>query len=125
MLKFRLRIGLLTYKPYICSVKFFALIFSFYFFALALMPCNDQDGCTYQGFDQSTSATTGHSDHDNDGENCPPFCACACCGHSITSIFIGATFYNLVPIVAQDFPIYDTSFTSEVYLTIWQPPKIS
>jgi hypothetical protein len=31
----------------------------------------------------------------------------------------------LTPVAAMDFPIYNASFVSEVYLSIWQPPKIS
>ncbi|MEZ4773104.1 MAG: DUF6660 family protein [Bacteroidia bacterium] len=106
-------------------MKIFTLIFSFYLFALAVMPCSDKDDCKYQGADQSTFASTDHSDHDTDTENCSPFCMCACCGQSITNIFYPTTLRNLTPIATKYFPVYNASFVSEVYLSIWQPPKIS
>jgi len=62
------------------------------------------------------SSTTDHSDHEGDTEHC---------GQSITNIFYPTALYNLTPIPSQDFPIYNASFVSEVYLSIWQPPKIS
>jgi hypothetical protein len=112
-------------NPYICTVKLFTLIFSFYLLALAVMPCSDMEDCNYPSADQSTFATTDHSDHDSDTENCSPFCMCACCGQSITNIFYPTALYNPTPVVKQDIPIYNASFISEVYLSIWQPPKIS
>jgi hypothetical protein len=110
---------------YFCTVKFFTLIFSFYLLALAVMPCSDKDDCNYMSADQSTLATTDHSDHDNDTENCSPFCLCACCGQSISSTFYPTALYNLTPVPTQDIPVYNAPFVSEVYLSIWQPPKIS
>jgi hypothetical protein len=71
------------------------------------------------------SSTTDHSDHEGDTEHCSPFCMCACCGQSITNIFYPTALNNLTLIPSQDFPVYNASFVSEVYLSIWQPPKIS
>ncbi|MCK6541163.1 hypothetical protein L6Q79_00615 [bacterium] len=120
--------GIVTFGglPYICSVKkILTLIFSFYLLALAVMPCSDKDDCKYHGSEQSTFATTDHSDHDSDTENCSPSCMCACCGQSMTNIFYPTALYNLTPFASQDFLVYNASFVSEVYLSIWQPPKIS
>lgn len=120
--------GIVTFGglPYICSVKkILTLIFSFYLLALAVMPCSDKDDCKYHGSEQSTFATTDHSDHDSDTENCSPSCMCACCGQTFRNSF---TFYSLalhIPVSSYKFPIYNASFISEVYLSIWQPPKIS
>jgi hypothetical protein len=106
-------------------MRIFAYIFSFYLFALAIMPCSDKEDCKYMGNEQTTFSTTDHSDHDSDTENCSPFCMCACCGQSVTNIFYPAVLNNQTPVSAQKFPIYNASFVSEVYLSIWQPPKIS
>lgn len=106
-------------------MKIFIFIFSFYLIVLAIVPCNDKDNCRYQDKEHSLYKVTDHSDHDSDTEHCSPFCICACCGHSINNIFYASTIYSLKPVVEEIFPIYYTSFFSEVYLSIWQPPKIS
>lgn len=106
-------------------MRIFAFIFSFYLLALAVMPCSDKEDCKNIGNEQTTFSTTDHSDHESDTENCSPFCACACCGQSVTNIFHPVVLYNLTPLAGQKFTIYNTSFISEVYLSIWQPPKIS
>jgi len=106
-------------------VKVFTFIFSFYLLALAIKPCSDKDDCKYQDFERDLYTSSDHSDHESDIETCSPFCICACCGQSITNIFYASTFYALVPVVEKVFPIYNASFVSEVYLSIWQPPKIS
>jgi hypothetical protein len=89
------------------------------------MPCSDKDDSNYMSADQSTFATTDHSDHDNDTENCSPFCMCACCGQSFSSPFSHYSLSLHVPVSLEKFPVYNASFVSEVYLSIWQPPKIS
>jgi hypothetical protein len=121
----RMKIVSFPKNPYICNVKLFTLIFSFYLLALAVMPCSDKEDCKYPSPDQSSFATTDHSDHDSDTESCSPFCMCACCGQSIINIFYPTALYNPTPVVKQNFPVYNASFISEMYLSIWQPPKIS
>jgi hypothetical protein len=105
--------------------KVLTLLFSFYLLALAVMPCSDKDDCKYPSGEQTTFATTDHSDHDNDTENCSPFCMCACCGQSFSSPFSHYSLSLHVPVSLEKFPVYNASFVSEVYLSIWQPPKIS
>jgi hypothetical protein len=111
--------------PYICTVKYLALIFSFYFFALAVMPCSDKDDCTYQSSEQSPFSTTDHSDHDGDTENCSPFCMCACCGHSVTAPDFFVSLPSLVQYPSKNLSFYKASFVSGAFSKIWQPPKIS
>lgn len=105
-------------------MKFFALIFSFYFLALPVMPCSDQDDCKYPSVEQSAFSTTDHSDHDQDTENCSPFCMCACCGHSCTVQYF-QTALNLIPPTGSQKITHHSTFVSEVSFSIWQPPKIS
>jgi hypothetical protein len=106
-------------------VKFFTLIFSFYLLALAIMPCSDKDDCKYMSADQTISATTDHSDHGSDTEHCPPFCMCACCGQTCHFTHYQADLGFDFPTISQKNAVYQPSFVSEVYLSIWQPPKIS
>jgi len=89
------------------------------------MPCSGIDDCEYQGSDQSVFAATDHSDHDNDTEHCSPFCMCACCGQTLSNAFASYSLAIHNPVSVEKFPLYNASFTLEVYLSIWQPPKIS
>jgi len=113
-------------KPYICSVKnVLKLLFSFYLLALVYMPCSDKDDCKYTSTDQSTFTTTDHSSHDNDTESCYPFCMCTCCGQSCSFTYFQSELGLYFPSVSQKVKIYKVSFSSDVYFSIWQPPKIS
>jgi hypothetical protein len=106
--------------------KVLTLLFSFCLLALAVMPCSDNDDCKYEHKEKTSNfATTDHSDHDSDTENCSPFCMCACCGQSFSNSFVTFSLSLHSPVSLEKFPIYNTSFVSEVYLSIWQPPKIS
>jgi hypothetical protein len=90
------------------------------------MPCSDNDDCKYEHKEKTSNfATTDHSDHDSDTENCSPFCMCACCGQSFSNSFVNFSLSLNSPVSLEKFPIYNASFVSEVYLSIWQPPKIS
>lgn len=92
---------------------------------LSVIPCNDQQDCDLSLVSQAMGKTTDHSDHDSDTEHCPPFYQCSCCGIS--------TFFEVTPItlaftssvVAENVSIYSAPTLSEVYLNIWQPPKLS
>ncbi|MEP7197183.1 MAG: DUF6660 family protein [Saprospiraceae bacterium] len=102
------------------------ILFSFYLLALGVIPCSDKDDCKYQSTELIMSNSTDHSDHDSDTENCSPFCMCDCCGQTFScNPFFNYSLSLSVPISLEKFPIYKTSFVSEVYLSIWQPPKIS
>lgn len=116
----------LFFFPYICPVKqVLTLIFSFYILALSCMSCSDKDDCNYMSNDQSKFATTNHSDHDSDTENCSPFCMCACCGQSCSFTHFQTDLSQNFPTVAQKVSVYKAFFSSKVSFSIWQPPKIS
>jgi len=74
---------------------------------------------------QAISKTADHEDHEHDKDHCPPFCQCTCCGV--------AGFYELtapvLPVIslsiADNISIYTAPTLSEVYINIWQPPKLS
>lgn len=103
----------------------FNIILSFYLLALAVMPCRDKDDCKHRGSGQYTFSNFEHSEHDHEAEHCSPLCMCVCCGQSIINTFYPIALYNLTPIAVLDFPIYNPFFVPEVFLSIWQPPKIS
>ena len=89
------------------------------------MPCGDNDDCQNQGIELSALADNDHSDHEGDTENCTPFCICTCCGQTFSGAFVSYSLSLHIPFIVENFILYNASFTSEVYLSIWQPPKIS
>jgi len=109
-------------------VKYFAILFSVYLLALSVMPCKDKEDCKHihsEHFSNAGEDGSDHSGHDKDIEHCSPFCMCSCCG---TSCVYNYSYYKYIPntpVLANTFTIYKTSFIPEVYLAIWQPPKIS
>lgn len=92
---------------------------------LSVIPCNDQQDCDLYLISQSIGKTTDHTDHDGDTEHCPPFCQCSCCGISSFFETITLTLPCSPTAVTQNISIYSAPALSEVYLNIWQPPKLS
>lgn|GEM_PF-166240 len=110
---------------YICAmIRILTLLFSVYFLSLSCIPCSDKDDCKYPKSDQSTLATTDHNSHNNNTENCSPFCMCACCGQSCNFEHLQTDLGFNFPTVLQKTTVYKSSFVSDVSFSIWQPPKI-
>jgi hypothetical protein len=101
-------------------VKFFAIILSFYFLALQVVPCNDD--VTVVDDSQTISAVDFDGDHDQDCELCSPFCHCHCChAHAISAFdFFAEMEHQLVDgkIISKELGIFQ-----EVSLRILQPPQ--
>jgi len=89
---------------------------------LTVLPCADVHS-EKDTMPATMEQAADHHEHDND--LCTPFCVCTCCGTSVTNVFYTSIFSDIVPASSQDFPVYVSSFISEVYFNIWQPPKIS
>lgn len=106
-------------------MKFFTLLFSFYMLVLAVMPCSDIEDF-HTSVSKSSISPSKHSDDESKTDHCSPFCICACCGQSISNIFYSTYYNSFTPIeTLMEYPIHNTSFISEVFSPIWQPPKIS
>ena len=103
-------------------MKFLATILALFILSLSALPCDD---VSYNNQQSETISEIVNLDNHSHSDMCSPFCMCACCGQTFSSSF---TYYSLalhVPVSVEKFPIYNASFVSEVYLSIWQPPKIS
>ncbi|MCC6688062.1 MAG: hypothetical protein IT268_03305 [Saprospiraceae bacterium] len=107
-------------------MKIFAFLFSFYILALSVVPCTDQAGCGFQ-----TEQTDNHSKeegHHHDSESkdhCTPFCVCTCCSQAFNHNFYKSAITERKEGVTHECPAYTSSFISEIFFQIWQPPKIS
>lgn len=94
--------------------------------ALTIMPCHDSedfqlDNKGLASINQNT--TDGH--YENGTETCSPFCTCSCCGQSVTTPFYPTSCIGIFATVIEEFPVHTSAFFSEIYSSIWQPPKIS
>ena len=109
--------------PYLCLVKSLPLIYGIYILCLSCIPCSDMNVCTDTSSSIDISAPA-HDDHDHPNDLCSPFCICICCGMSITSSqVIPATFTDSY-LTQNTCSNFHQHFIPEVYLNIWQPPKI-
>lgn len=107
-------------------MKYFALIFSVYFLALSVMPCNDAFG---MNTNNSSKSEFTQSDNNNTERNdiCSPFCTCSCCNTPVYLSFDAFSIKANKPVIASrlKLPVRNFSFASNFYVNIWQPPKIN
>ncbi len=110
-------------KPYLCQMKLFCYIFSFYIICLLAYPCQDYKNISCSNYKEECSSSTEHKE-DNDCHSCPPFCVCNCC--QVNTIVVLKVLLNSVNIdlIAEVRTIYKEISVKEIILTIWQPPKI-
>jgi hypothetical protein len=89
--------------------------------------CSDTDKCT----DNSQTEIANHSkdpkDHQNENDNCNPFCSCACCGQVFYPNFQLGRIASSKPVqnLKQFFFYTNISLSSDFFGNIWQPPKFS
>jgi len=102
--------------------NYIARLLVVYILALLFMPCSDNCGTKQHQTSSTYGAAQDHHQEEND--QCSPFCFCTCCATSITIV----AFPNLNIVLQQTIEKSSTltpTFVSEVNSSIWQPPKIS
>jgi hypothetical protein len=92
--------------------------------SLSCFACNDSEECNVQE-DAKISVTDNHQQHNHDSENCTPFCTCSCCAVSTFYSNAAKTNTSNVVFISAKYPLYNIAFNTDVYYSIWQPPKIS
>lgn len=103
-------------------MRFTALIFSLYIFALALFPCADNADHSHK--DESHIAIS-HTHSDADGHHtdmCSPFCLCQCCHTSVVELevpFVPEALATLEPLKSN----YNRNFQSGFPTGILHPPR--
>jgi hypothetical protein len=91
------------------------------------MPCTDNVEIAIQNKNSKTIINSSQqSDEQHDHNTCTPFCQCACCGVSI--VIQDFCFWKPKPNVYFYFTLAKTFYAKqnieEVYINIWQPPKL-
>jgi hypothetical protein len=102
-------------------VKFLAIILSFYFLALNVVPCNDVGNANDDS--QAVLTVDFENDHGDDCELCSPFCQCHCC-HVHTIDFGIAQFEPLQPTKAHDNFAHFDRIGKEFKISLFQPPQL-
>lgn len=91
---------------------------------MSCLPCSDGNECNEKA-PIEISATDIHQEHNHEAEACTPFCTCSCCAVSI--FYSGLSKAQDVKVVFQSEKhlLSNVAFNTEVYYSIWQPPKVS
>ena len=106
-------------------MKWFSFILAIYIFSLCYYPCKDNGNHQeYAAKSYSTSKSCNeHHDEHNCCHKCSPFCFCNCC-HMNTVVSLTFEFQELSIIPVELFTSHIENYVPEIYLKIWQPPKI-
>ncbi|HOY96339.1 MAG TPA: hypothetical protein PK509_11420 [Catalimonadaceae bacterium] len=106
-------------------MKFLAILFSAYILLLNCIPCSDQENCNDKKEEQALHVTTDHSDHHHEADFCTPFCTCSCCGQTckVSSFYMPTE--PAFTTLTTEVPAFQPSTFHEVFLPIWQPPKLA
>jgi hypothetical protein len=72
------------------------------------------------------SAAGNHEQHShNTEESCTPFCTCSCCAAPVFFVSYSKMQVNKALFQTQKYSLYNIALNTEVYYSIWQPPKIA
>jgi hypothetical protein len=104
-------------------VKWFPFILSLYILGLSCLPCGDNAVCAEDAATLDITAS-GHDDHEHQADLCSPFCVCICCGMTFTPGYDKIPVTEIPPVHQTIIPSHTNFFTPEVYINIWQPPKL-
>ncbi|MGZ3873030.1 MAG: DUF6660 family protein [Mucilaginibacter sp.] len=108
---------------YIChEMRYMALLFSLYFTALAVLPCQDREDRIASAVNQVTIQKSHSCNEQKSQETCPPFCTCSCCSTAshLTKVLTTPIFTKPI---TREYRDYRTSAISEQPVKIWQPPQ--
>jgi hypothetical protein len=104
------------------TMKLLNVILIFYVLVLIAIPCFDVPNDA-PVTNSEIAPVSNHHNHDG-SDFCSPFCACNCCVSPIVSPDYVIQINTFLP--SRDFNSgYTTSYTSSLFASIWQPPKIS
>ena len=100
------------------------ILFSGYLIVLSCLYCNDKQTCAVSDTSVVAGSAGAHDDHEQDTENCSPFCICACCGQTAASTINLLAINSNLQSSTTLFNVYTQNFPAEVSLSVWQPHKL-
>jgi len=103
-------------------MKLFAYILSVYILVLTGFPCSEvsEENIWHKS---GLSQQIPNDGHDNT-DHCSPFCTCDCCTCPVvhTENVIG---FAIFPFSQKYISVYSSAYISSLFVSIWQPPKLS
>jgi len=99
-----------------------AFLFSLYFTALAVLPCQDKEDMIASVINQVTIQKSHSCNDQKREETCPPFCTCSCCS-TASHLTAALTTSIFTKPITREYRDYTTSAISEQPVKIWQPPQ--
>lgn len=105
-------------------VKSFFFIVAFALLYLSCLPCGDSQECNVK-VEAKITATEDHQQHNHEAEACTPFCTCSCCAVSAFFSPHSKGQSTTIAFSSNKYSLYDITFHSEVFTSIWQPPQLS
>ncbi|KVV15856.1 DUF6660 family protein [Flavobacterium sp. TMP13] len=109
-------------------VKIKTIILSIYLILLSCLPCADTKVNEFHIDSISTSIANNSHSHTNEKHTdlCPPFCSCNCCAAQVLSFNPAVVFIFIKEnqLILSPVPTYSSTFQSNFFGSIWQPPQI-
>ncbi len=105
-------------------MRFVTLIFCFVLMLQAILPCPDSISCfkiENDGICRDDAGSEEKSDHE---KMCSPFCQCACCSCIATPQRIAYHIQSYITLSPREYADVYVVNLREVFIPIWQPPKI-
>lgn len=91
---------------------------------LSCLPCSDSKECNVKA-EVKISSSTNHQEHNHTKEACTPFCTCSCCAASAFDSPLSKIQATKVIFQSEKYSLYNVASNTEVYYSIWQPPKLA
>jgi hypothetical protein len=107
------------------TMKFVFYFLGFFLLSLSCIPCSDNNECDLTQKKTEVSAFTSHEQHNHDMESCTPFCTCSCCAASAFYYHMFRMQGGKILFQSEKFTLHNVGVNSEVYYSIWQPPKFT
>lgn len=108
------------------TMKFLSVIVSIVILVVSLVPCPDnlivKRGSSFK---KEITSSNSSNEHNGTSDNCSPFCTCSCCTASAIYYQFSKSQVEKVIFQSEKYPLYNISFSTEVFYSIWQPPKLS
>jgi hypothetical protein len=99
-------------------------ILSGFMLYLSFLPCGDSVECNAKT-EMKITTTDNHQQHEHQTEACTPFCSCSCCAASVFYSALSKIQASKIVFQSEKFPLLNEDANTDVFSSIWQPPKLS
>lgn len=102
------------------TMRPFAILLALHTIVISLMPCDD---AISGSMNVTGTVEKPHHQHENDADNCSPFCFCSCCaGFEMQNLMNN----EMIPfnLASRAYPVYTKNFSFSHISEFWQPPRV-